>query len=141
MTDQEKITSARAAFVAAFHSQDIPAMTGFVTENHLIMAPNQQERVGLEAAKEFWETGFSMAITNMEFDPKELVIAGDVAIDRFNWTQHIEMHDSGDTIDDKGNCVWIWRRSKDGGWKLESAIWNSILPQAGTWSGGHQDSK
>jgi ketosteroid isomerase-like protein len=136
MTDQEKITSTRAAFVDAFHSEDIPTMSGFVTDNHLIMAPNQPERVGLEAAKEFWETGFSMAKTNMEFSPQELNIAGDIAIDRFNWNQHIEMYDGADTIDDEGNCIWIWRRDSEGDWKLESAIWNSNLPQAGTLSGG-----
>ena len=136
MTDQEKITSQRAAFIEAFHGGDIPAMAQFITDNHLIMAPNQPERVGPDAAKEFWQTGFSMADTTMETDPQELMVAGDVAIDRFNWTQHIKLHNSGDTIDDEGNCIWIWRRANDGNWKLESAIWNSNLPNAGTWAGG-----
>ena len=136
MSDQEKITTQRAAFVDAFHAEDIAAMSQFVTDNHLIMAPNQPERVGLDAAIEFWQFGFSMAKTHMEFDVQELIVAGDVAIDRFNWTQHIKLNDSGDSIDDEGNCIWIWRRSNDGDWKLESAIWNSNLPNAGTWAGG-----
>lgn len=136
MSNAEIITAQREAFVKAFHSEDISAMSKLVTKDHLIMAPNRPEMKGLEAAQEFWRSGFSIAKTSMEMETQDVAIVDNVAIDRFHWTQHIKLHDSGDIIEDKGKCIWIWRCGNDGSWRMESAIWNSDLPNAGTWSGG-----
>ena len=139
MSNTETITTQREAFVSAFHLEDISEMSKFVTNDHLIMAPNRSEMKGLEAAQEFWKLGFSIAKTNMEMETQDVTIAGNIAIDRFNWTQHIKLHDSGDIIEDKGKCIWIWRCGNDGSWRMESAIWNSDLPNPGTWSGGTEE--
>ena len=111
-------------------------MSKLVTKDHLIMAPNRPEMKGLEAAQEFWRSGFSIAKTSMEMETQDVAIVDNVAIDRFHWTQQIKLHDTGDLIEDKGKCIWIWRCEHDGSWRMESAIWNSDLPNAGTWSGG-----
>ena len=139
MSVPDKITSQREAFMTAFHAEDIPSMSGLVTNDHLIMAPNRPDIIGLEAVQEFWRSGISMAKTSMEVDSQDVIIAGDVAIDRFKWTQNIKLYDSGNIIEDKGKCIWIWRCGEDGTWRIDSAIWNSDLPNPGTWSGGTEE--
>jgi ketosteroid isomerase-like protein len=34
----------------------------------------------------------------------------------------------GNTIEDRGNCIWLWRRQGDGSWKVARAMWNSPQP-------------
>jgi ketosteroid isomerase-like protein len=62
-------------------------------------------------------------------------VIGGVAIDHFRWIMDIVPRGGGRGIRDEGKCIWIWRRSKDGGWKIARAIWNSELPLGGLWSG------
>ena len=135
MGDAETIASRREAWLAAFVAEDIPTMSQFLTEDHLTMAPNQPQRVGVEAAKEFWQEGFSAAKTAMTIHSQDLTVAGDVAIDRFNWEMRITPHGEGETLEDKGGCLWIWRRGDDGTWRMATAIWNSDLAEPGAWSG------
>jgi ketosteroid isomerase-like protein len=134
MDDAAAIASQRDAWLAAFHGEDIAKMSQCVTEDHLVMPPNQPQRVGLNAAQEFWKAGFSAGKTAMAIHPHDLTIAGDVAVDRFSWKQRIELHDRDRTLADEGVCVWIWRRGEDGSWRIQSAIWNSDLAEPGMWS-------
>jgi len=66
----------------------------------------------------------------------DVSVAGDVAIDRFNWDMRITPHGENETLEDTGGCVWIWRRDGDGAWRVATAIWNSDLTEPGIWSGG-----
>jgi len=58
--------------------------------------------VGLKAAQESWKAGSSAGTTAMEIHPHDPTVAGDVAIDRFNWKQRIELHDRDKTLADEG---------------------------------------
>jgi ketosteroid isomerase-like protein len=134
MSDEAAIAAQRRAWLSAFHAEDIPAMSRFVTEDHFVMPPNQPQRAGLKAAQEFWQAGFSAAKSEMEIHPDDLTIAGDVAIDRFNWKQRMQLKDGDKSLEDDGVCVWIWRRGQDGSWRIQSAIWNSDRAEPGIWS-------
>lgn len=136
MSDENAIAAQREAWMDAFFAEDIPRMSHFVTEDTLVMPPNQPQRVGLEAAQEFWQEGFAAAETVMETHSHDVRVAGDLAIDRFNWKQRITLRETEDTVEDEGICIWIWRRGEDGTWRVAGAIWNSDLAQPGVWSGG-----
>jgi ketosteroid isomerase-like protein len=70
------------------------------------------------------------------FIPQEIQIGGDWAIDRFTWSTDTTPVGGGTSSNDKGKCIWIWRRQRDGSWKVARAIWNSDNPVPGTvWSG------
>lgn len=70
----------------------------------------------------------------METHSHDLTVAGDVAIDRFNWKQRMTVHGDDETLEDEGVCIWIWRRGEDGSWRVQGAIWNSDLAEPGIWS-------
>jgi len=136
MNDADTITARRRAWLAAFHAEDIPAMSEFVTEDTCAMPPNRPRLIGLEASQAFWREGFSAAKTIMTTRDQELTIAGDLAVDRFDWDQRITLHGADQTLVDSGACVWIWRRERDDVWRISDAIWNSDLDEPGLWSGG-----
>ena len=129
-----QVNAARDAFIAAFNRQDVAAMSELVTDDTVAHPPNQPELVGLEASQAFWREGFAAANSVLGTTPKQLELAGDVALDRFAWTMDTTPHEGGDTVRDEGAGVWIWRR-EGGAWKLECSIWNSDLPEPGIWAG------
>ncbi|HVS12848.1 MAG TPA: DUF4440 domain-containing protein [Thermoanaerobaculia bacterium] len=88
----------------------------------------------MKAAQDFWREGFAAAKTEMETHSHDLTVAGDVAIDRFNWKQRMTVHGDDETLEDEGVCIWIWRRGEDGSWRVQGAIWNSDLAEPGIWS-------
>ena len=136
MSDADTIRTRREEWLAAFAAEDIPAMSDFVTEDHHAIPPNQAQRMGRDAAHEFWRQGFAAAKTVFSTRDHNLAVVGDLAIDRFSWDMQISPHDETSTLEDSGGCVWIWRRDSDGAWRVQTAIWNSDRAQPGLWSGG-----
>jgi len=136
MSDAETIAARRSAWCDAFNAEDIPAMSDFVTHDHLAMPPNQPQRHGLDAAHEFWREGYAMAKSAIDVRPQTLDVAGDLAIDRFDFDMTSTPRDGGSGVKDTGKCMWVWRRESDGEWRVWTAIWNSDLAQPGPWSGG-----
>ena len=134
MGDSEVIAARRDAFLAAFNRQDIEAMSELLTDDMVAIPPNRPELVGLEASQAFWREGFAAVNSVFGLTPIRLQVAGDLAVDRFAWTMDTTPHEGGDTMRDKGGCVWAWRR-EGGTWKLSWAIWNSDLPEPGFWAG------
>ena len=132
MGDSDVIAT-RDAFTAAFNRQDIEAMSELVTDDTVAIPPNQPQLVGLEASQAFWREGFAAANSVMAIRPIQLDLAEDVAVDRFAWTMDSTPHEGGDTVRDKGGCIWIWRR-EGGTWKLGCSIWNSDLAEPGIWA-------
>ena len=136
MSDAGTIKGRREAWLAAFNAENIPAMTNFLAEDHVGMPPNQAQMHGLQAAQEFWRIGYSMGKSTIVVRPRSLDVAGDLAVDRFDYDMMTIPHDGGPGMKDTGKCVWIWRRGTDGAWRLAQAIWNSDLDKPGPWSGG-----
>ena len=135
MSDQEIIARRRDEFVAAFNREDVNVMEGFLSDDHVGTPPNRPPILGREASVAFWREGLAAAKSEFTVIPQELEVIGDVAIDRFHWAVEITPRKGGAPGRDEGDCVWMWRRQKDGEWKLASAIWNSNLPQPGLWTG------
>ena len=129
-----QVNAARDAFIAAFNRQDVAAMSELVTDDTVAHPPNQPERVGLEASQAFWREGFAAGNSVLATTPKQLELAGDMALDQFAWTMDTTPPEGGDTVRDEGAGVWIWRR-EGGAWKLECSIWNSDLTEPGIWAG------
>ena len=88
----------------------------------------------MRASQGLWKDGFAAATSIFTIAPKQLDIAGDIAVDRFGWTMDTTPHEGGDTMRDEGACVWMWRRV-NGSWKLDCSIWNSDLAEPGIWAG------
>ena len=135
MSDSDAIVARHEGFIAAFATEDFPTMIEYLTDDHIGMAPNQPQMVGRDAAQEFWRRGFSMAKSAFTSRSQDLTVAGDIAVDRFNWDMTMTPHDGSPSTQDTGNCVWIWRREGDGAWRVALAIWNSDLAEPGLWSG------
>ena len=132
MTGSEAVTARRDAFLNVFNSQDIEAMADFVMEDIHAMPPNQAAVLGRQGHRIWWAEMFEAGLALLQVDPQELVVTGDQAFDRFNWTMDVTPP-GGETMHDAGKCVWMWRRDSDGVWRVSHSIWNSDNPVSGPW--------
>lgn len=135
MKDGDAIAALREKHIEGFNRQDPEAMASTSAEDVVIMAPNQPAVVGLDAARAWWRSGFALADARLGYESQELMIEGALAVDRFHWTMKTTPKTGGDTIRDDGDCIWIWRRSGNGSWRLSHAIWNSNGQSPSIWSG------
>jgi len=55
-------------------------------------------------------------------------VAGDVAIERVEYTASAWPAEGGPPVQDVGKGVHVYRRQTDGSWKLAQDIWNSDNP-------------
>ncbi|MBI4474813.1 MAG: DUF4440 domain-containing protein [Acidobacteria bacterium] len=136
MTDQDSIAKLRSEWVTAFNSADIDGIRPLTEDNFISMPPNEPALMGKEASLNWIRQGFGVARSKVGVTPRELQIAGDWALDRFDWTMDTTPLSGGSTTHDNGKCVWIWHRETDGSWKVARSIWSSDNAAAGMWSGG-----
>jgi uncharacterized protein (TIGR02246 family) len=135
MSDRDTISRLRTEWVNAFNNENIEAAAALLTEDSIGMAPNRPAIRGKDAIRQFWRDGFAVATSRLTVVPEELEIGGDVAIDQFHWTVDSTPRAGGSPAHDEGKCIWVWRRQRDGSWRMSRAIWNSDLATAGLWSG------
>ena len=99
------------------------------------MAPGRPQMQGKQEAQAFWREGFSMADSSFTSHSRDLTLAGNLAIDRFQWEMKISPSDGDGSLRDTGKCLWIWRHEDDGEWRLAVAIWNSDQLEPTPWTG------
>jgi ketosteroid isomerase-like protein len=135
MSEADTIAALRKKHIDGFNRQDQEAMASTSSNETVIMAPNQPAVIGLDAARSWWSSGFDLADAHFSYEPQELEIEGDLAVDRFHWTMETTPKSGGETTRDDGDCIWVWRRGTDGSWRISHAIWNSDNRSPGIWSG------
>jgi len=136
MSDRDQVVARHRGFISSFATENYPVMREFLTEDHIGMAPARPQMTGRDEAEAFWREGFKIAKSAFTTHAQEVTVSGDCAIDRFKFVMNIEPRDGSPKVRDEGKCIWVWRKERDGAWRVASAIWNSDLAQPALWSGG-----
>ena len=125
--DVQDITGATKDWGAAFKAGDLARATAFLTEDAVLIPPNEPAVIGAEAVAG-WSQRMFEAVTVQEIDitVDGVRVAGDWAVSHGVW--HMTML-AGDTVlNDTTRYVLIWERQVDGAWKVAHDVWNSALP-------------
>jgi ketosteroid isomerase-like protein len=85
---------------------------------------------GREAIREFYKGYYSGSwkLLDEQFKNTSLVLQEDLAIETADYSGEIE-HGQMGTVHFKGKNFVIWRRQKDGSWKLFRDMWSSSTAQ------------
>jgi ketosteroid isomerase-like protein len=135
MSEANTIAQLREKHVNDFNASNADAMGEQMCEDTLTMPPHQSPLVGKAATVAWIREGFTAAKSHMDVSPQDLVVTDNIAYDLLAWTQTITLTDSGETSNDSGNCMWIWRKDDDGEWRLWRALWNSDQDAQNIWTG------
>jgi len=127
--DKAAITENEKAYIGTMISQDEAVLRGVVTEDAVIMPPNESARAGVDEIVKWATSGPGLKELTTAFD--EIDGSGNVAYVRGTYSVVAAINDSTD-FEGQGKFLEVWRKQDDGSWKLSRDIWNSnkALPMA-----------
>ena len=112
------------SFESTFSIGDVTKISGFYTENGMLLPSGFDFVKGKQEIKEFWQSAIDMGIKYIKIDIIELEQHDDTAIEMSNYT----LSGSDKQVIDAGKGIVIWKNTGDA-WKMHRDIWNSSLEQ------------
>jgi uncharacterized protein (TIGR02246 family) len=123
--DEQALRDMVTAWNGYIAARNDSAIAALYAADAVLMAPNMPTVTGRDAIRQFW-AGFWPAKPDLKLTPREVVVAGDLAVESGIYS--LSMLPGPDGIStDNGKYVDIWRRGRDG-WKVVRDIYNSDNP-------------
>ncbi len=122
----------RRRIMAAENTGDPAVFEELLADDAVIQAPGMPAIEGREACLQFVREVMAGLHSLYERDvlceSAELLVQGDVAIDRGHFSQTLTPKDGAHPSHEEGHYLWIYRRQPDGAWRL-SRIFGSVQPE------------
>jgi len=94
----------------------------------VFMGPNEPALIGKSAFSSRIQRSFDQFNFKEAWSTEEIVVFGDWAFERVNYTSTITPEAGGEPFEQKGKFIYILRRQSDGAWKYARLIFNSDEP-------------
>ena len=125
---RSRIEETNAQFTAAVNRGDTATVASLYTEDAIVLPQNMPAARGRGAVKALFDGMIQqMGPPNMTLSTDEVTELGDTAYEVGTYTLKVQPP-GGATVNDTGKYVVIWKRQRDGAWKLHVDIWNSDRP-------------
>ena len=111
-------------FAASFMAGDPEGFLSVVTEDAVIMPPDEPPVAGHTAIRAWLEAFFAGYVTDLEYTGSAITVAGDWAVEAYAFRWTLTPTDGSEPIRDQGKGVYVFRRQPDGSWKVARDIWN-----------------
>jgi uncharacterized protein (TIGR02246 family) len=118
-----ELSAANDAFVAAFLSGDVHAVSRRYTPDGQLLPPGSDVITGHDAIEGYWRGVMAMGLGSLTLTSDEVERHGDTAIELGHYALGLP---DGSAVDE-GTYLVIWKKS-DGGWRLHRDIWNTNRP-------------
>lgn len=115
-----------AAYTKAFNSRDAKGIADLYTRDAQWLMPNAPAIKGRKALEATAAEVFKAGWRNIRFSGQKSSVAGDLAVNVGKLS--MEVPSGGGVRKDKGKYVDVYKRQKDGSWKIALTIFNSDLP-------------
>lgn len=135
---RQVIDSLNAKLEGWYAAGQIDSVANVFAEDAWQMPPNRAPLVGRDSLRSFW--GSAVRGGRWEFDLRtaDVVTADSLAVERGSFTLKFTAGAQAPmpSFEDRGNYVVLWRRERDGRWRI---VWDapvSMLPPPGAPAGG-----
>jgi ketosteroid isomerase-like protein len=123
--DLAAISRFNEQYLRAINAGDAAALSRLTDEEHIMIAPNRPIIDG-KAANDAANAGAFARFTIEEaWTPLETVVAGDLAYQRGTFTVVATPRAGGDARSTHGNFLRIYRRQRDGSWRMTRDMFSS----------------
>jgi uncharacterized protein (TIGR02246 family) len=106
-------------------ASDLDGWLAQFPDDAVFMNPNAEILVGVEASRQFAQPLFEQFDHEMAVTIQEVEVFGDQAFARWSFTWDYAPKAGGDTIQETGKEIWIFKRQDDNAWKCSHIIWNA----------------
>ena len=122
------VDSVQAKYIEAVVKADVAALSGFYTDDAIVIAPNVKASHGRAEIDTANKTMLTMAkFTGLKLHTEDLQVVGsDIGIETGTYEQTLQP--KGKTLHDTGNYLVVWKKQAAGGWKIYRLAYDSELP-------------
>jgi uncharacterized protein (TIGR02246 family) len=125
----DPILESHELFIQGCKSGDVDQVVSLLTEDCVLMPPNETSLYGVEEIREWYEEYYrDFKITALTQTERDVRWMGDWALERWAYSVAIVPLRGGERIRDDGRFVVLWKLEADGEWKIAQFISNSVRP-------------
>jgi ketosteroid isomerase-like protein len=117
----------RQEWARDLHEKRVEASTGLYAPDALFIQPNGARVKGAAAIRRLYEKVTSTFDSSLSFSSEGVEISGDLAYDSGTYSETLVMRATHKSILSKGSYLTIYRRGKDGNWKIVQQMWTGPL--------------
>ena len=129
MTSMDAIRAADQEWLKVFAAKDLDKSVAFVTDDGSVLAPNAPIATGHAAIRQLFSGFFALPNLKISWHPVRVEVARSGELGYTSGAYEMIFNDpSGKLISDKGKYVTVWKKQRDGSWKVLLDIFNSDLP-------------
>ena len=106
------------------NDDDSTAFFRWLDEDLELIPPNAPPLRGEAARKIFRDLFAGFEVEKAEFFDEEWSGGTEVAVGRYSYRLRLKPRNKGEPAEESGSGVHVWRRAKDGQWRLAQDIWS-----------------
>ena len=111
-------------FAASFIGADTDGFPASITEDMVIMPPDEPRVSGHDAIRAWLDGFFAAYKTDLEYTGSDVTLGGDVAFESYTFRWTLTPLVGGEEIRQTGKGMYVFRRQVDGSWRVARDIWN-----------------
>lgn len=122
-TARDSIEATLKIFTESLNGGNAAAVAAYYTDNAALLPPNASRIDGREGIQGAWQALIDADVRDVALNTQEVDVFGDVANEVGIITATIPSEDGG-RVQFTGKYVTVWKRGRDGTWRLHRDIWN-----------------
>ena len=122
-TARESVEAVLKAFSASFNRGDAAALAAHYTDDAALLPPNAARADGRQAIQAAWQALIDADVRDVPLTTEEVDVFGDVA-NEVGTIRATAPGENGGRVQWVGKYVSVWKRGRDGTWRLHRDIWN-----------------
>jgi ketosteroid isomerase-like protein len=116
--------------IAMFSSGNVDSVLAVFTPDAVVMPPNEAAVHGRESLRTWTQGMYQQFSVSGRYLSSDVTVAGDWAIQRYAYLLTLTPKAGGQSTEERGKGIHIFRRQPDGSWLIVQDIWNSDAPPA-----------
>ena len=112
------------SFAASFIGADTDGFLASITEDMVILPPDEPRVSGHDAIRAWLDTFFAAYETDLEYTESDVNVMGDVAYETYAFRWTLTPLTGGEAIEQAGKGIYVFRRQADGSWRVTRDLWN-----------------
>jgi uncharacterized protein (TIGR02246 family) len=132
--DAEAIRRINQQYIELHPEGEVDRLMTLYTDDALLMPPGSPPLEGLEEIRAHWSDFFDdWEVLEATSIIDEVILSEDWAYARGHYSETLRAKDSDARVVDSGSFSGIWRRQRDGSWKIARDMWNAnAAPDSGS---------
>ena len=123
------ISKIGAEWARHWNAGELDRLIQAYAEDAVYMPPHHASIHGREAIYEYLKTPLRHGVRDLTYEVTFIKHSGDLAYDVGRYTMSVPRSEGGPR-QERGKYLTVWRRQRDGNWKIVADTWSSDLPPA-----------